>query len=324
MKKMISLLSFILLLNASVFFSFKKQNEKVIGVIVPMEHQALSDIVSGLKEDLNLASNKHIRLKVMNAQGDLNTQRAIIQQLIRDQCDVLVPIGTAASQMTVNLAKSQKILCLATDLIAHLPKSEESLQATFLNDELSATESLSFLHEAFPTIKKITLIYSSSEKVAKEIPHVIEAAASSQIKVQKLMVQTLPELYVVGQAIAPDSQAVFILKDHLIVSGIQTLIQQAEKRKIPVMSSDEGSVISGAAFAIGVKEANIGRQGAQMIKEILNGTPPESILPQSIKGPFPLFVNRESCLKQGMDFSTFIKTAEKFGFSIEYVNEKRK
>ncbi len=298
----------------------KKMAQKMVGVVVPMEHQALNDIVSGLKEELDLNPNQPVTLKVMNAQGDPNLQRAIIQQLMRDNCDVLVPIGTAASQMTASLAKNHKILCLATDFSVKSTQLQTGPQTTCLNDELSPHDSLGFLHDVFPHIKKITLIYSASEKVAKEIPHVVEAAAARKIDVQKLMVQTLPELYTIGQAVASDSQAIFILKDHLVVSGIQAIVQQAEKRGIPIMTSDEGSVIGGGAFAIAVREAHIGKQGAQIVKMILNGTSPQSIAPQVMKGPFPLFVNRASCKKQGIDLQSFIEKAEALGVLIEYID----
>jgi putative tryptophan/tyrosine transport system substrate-binding protein len=266
-KKIIFLLSVFSITAALVnFFEKPPKNEYVVGIILPMEHEALNQITQGIKEELEQKMEKPVVLKVKNAQGDPNIQKAIIEQLVRDKCNLLIPIGTAASQMTLNIAPEQKILCLAADS-SILQKSKQA-QATALSDELSATDSLSFLHEAFPNIKKITLLYSSSEKVAKEIPIICEAAYSLKIEVQQLMVQSMGELYTISQAIASDSQAIFVLKDHLIVSGIQTVVQQARLRQIPVMTSDEGSVLAGAGFALGVKEASIGQQGALIAKAI--------------------------------------------------------
>ena len=216
--------------------------------------------------------------------------------------------------MTINLAKNRKIVCLA----ANLEDLHKGAEATYLNDELSAEDSLEFLKTAFPQIQKISLIYSASEKVAKELPILDAAANRRNIKLQKLMVQTLPELYTIGGAIAADSEAVFILKDHLIVSGIQTVAQQAAKRGIPVMTSDEGSVSGGGAFAIGVKEAQIGKQGAQMIKQVLGGVAPRDIPPQPLKGPFPLFINRQACGQQNIDVKALAQKAEILGYPIEY------
>ena len=167
--------------------------------------------------------------------------------------------------------------------------------------------------------QKITLLYSASEKVAKEIPLVCDAARMCDIEVQQLMVQTLSELYTASQAIAPDSHAVFVLKDHLIVSGIQSVVQQAHLRHIPVMTSDEGSVIAGAAFALGVKEASIGVQGGLIAKAILEGQPPQSIAPQTLNGPFSLFVNRRTCERQGIDVSLLRAKAEAEGLTLCFV-----
>src|SRR5689334_1669417 len=105
MKKLIILICSILVIFGISFLTSKRKAETVVGVIVPMEHQALNDIVSGLREGLK--SDKPITLRVMNAQGDPNIQRSIIQQLVQDDCDVLVPIGTGASQMTLALAKNK-------------------------------------------------------------------------------------------------------------------------------------------------------------------------------------------------------------------------
>jgi putative ABC transport system substrate-binding protein len=307
MKKII--LFFVFALVATLYFTFspKERAEKVIGVVVPMEHQALNDIVRGLKETL---SGTNTVVKVMNAQGDATLQKTIIQQLMRDRCDVIVPIGTAASQMTLSLAKECEVVCLAAEIEG---------QTACLKDQLSAEEALNFLHVAFPEIKKITLLYSSSEKIAAEIPKTIQAAAANGIEVQKLMVQSHSELYTAGNAIANDSQAIFVLKDHLVVSGIQTVVRQAEKLKIPVMTSDEGSIIGGGAFAIGVKEADIGRQGGQMIQKILDGA--QERAPQTMEGPFPLFVNKEACLKQGVDVPALERAALKCGYPIELRGE---
>jgi putative ABC transport system substrate-binding protein len=276
-----------------------------------MEHEALSQIVEGFKTQMN---GQSVTIKVLNAQGDPNIQRALIEQSVRDHYDLIVPIGTAASQMTLNLAKNQKIVCLAAD--SKLITSDTKEEATAIDDELSVDNALSFLRAAFPQMRKISLIYSSSEKVAKEVPLVLHAAQAEGISVQKLMVQNHSDLYTLSQAIASDSEAIFLLKDHLVVSGIQIVVQQAEKRGIPVMASDEGSVIHGAAFAIGVKEEEIGKQGAVLAKNILAGTSPKNIPPQTIEGPFPIFINKSAFEKQGIDSASFIQCAEELGMTL--------
>lgn len=320
MKKKLALFGLLLTLIITAGLGFSKkhsENHYVVGVILPMEHEALYQITQGIQKELEQKMQGLVTLKIKNAQGDPNLQRALIEQLSREHCDLFIPVGTAASQMTLSLVPEQKILCLAAD--SSLLQTNGQVQATSLSDELCVSDSLTFLHEAFPEINKITLLYSASEKVAKEIPVVRQAAEQLGIEVQLLMVQTMGELYTVSQTIHADSQAIFVLKDHLIVNGIQTIIHQAQNRKIPIMTSDEGSVIAGAAFAIGVKEAHIGQQGAAIAKTILEGKSPKNIAPQMITGPFPLFINRVACDKQGIDVKILCAKAESAGMTLCFV-----
>lgn len=310
MKKGILFLCFLGVLAMS-FFTFpgkKEEGQYVVGVILPMEHEALSQITRGIQKELEEQMGRSVTVKVKNAQGDPGLQKAFIEQLAREECDLLIPVGTATSQMALQTVPERKILCLAADS-SLLEDKKKTLQATGLSDELSAAESLSFFHRAFPEVRKITLLYSASEKVAKEVPLACQAAQHLGIEVQKLMVQTMGELYIVSRSISPDSQAIFILKDHLIVSGIQTVVQQAQARQIPIMTSDEGSVLGGASFAIGVPEASIGERGAVLAKAILEGTPPESIPPQKMGAPFPLFINRAACEKMGVNTEALCEKA---------------
>lgn len=318
MKKISFIFLSILLCGSAFLFFPRTKTKPVIGIIVPMEHAALTQIINGFKQEL---ADQDIICKVLNAQGDPNIQKTIIQKLIQDECDLFVPIGTSTSQMTLNLAKDHKIVCLAAN--PSIISSDKSRKATVLDDTFSTKDSLSFLHTVFPEIKKISLVYSSSEKVSQEVSLVEEAAKLYGIEVQKLMVHSMSELYTISGAISQDSKAIFILKDHLVVSAVATLAKQAEKRGIFIMTSDEGSIASGGAFAIGIKESSIGIQGAKMVKTILQGTLPQDIAPQTLNGPFFLFMNPTSCVKQGIDLSSFTNQVEKMGLCIEYIEKDR-
>ncbi len=317
MKKTGFIFLSILLCSSALLLSPRAKTKPLIGIIVPMEHKALNEIVAGFKKEFE---GQNVICKVLNAEGDPNIQKTIINQLIQEKCDLFIPIGTSTSQMTLNSAKGHKIVCLAAD--PSLLSSQKNTQATLLDDTFSTKDSLGFLHTLFPQIKKISLVYSSSEKVTNEIPLVEEAAKLYGIELQKLMVHSMTELYTISQSISLDSQAIFILKDHLIVSAMPALAKQAEKRGIFIMTSDEGSISSGGAFAIGIKESSIGCQGAKMAKTILQGTLPQDIAPKSINGPFFLFMSSISCSKQGIDLPSFIKQVESMNISIEYIERE--
>lgn len=305
-----------------------------IGILMPMDHAALRDIVAGFKETATSLSKTPLQFQVQNSQGDMNIQRSIIQQFVNQKVDLIVPIGTTATQMTATIAKKQPIVSLAARY-----KSPESMHKsgqksasnsgselssppliTGVLDEIGPQQPLELLSKITPNLKKITLVYSNSEKVFPEIEELEKLALKKDLKVQKLMIQALPDLYTIKRLIDKDTQAIFILKDHLVVSGIKTLSQQAKARKIPIMASDEGSVNGGAAFALGVKERMIGEQGAKLAIKVLSGHPIQT-LPVEVIEKLSVFYNEKTCTELGLDIDTIKLKAKQAGFDCIAVEE---
>jgi len=283
-----------------------------IGIVLPMEHAALDDIVEGFKQEINKAYQGPVTITVQNAHGDMNIQRAILQQFADQKVSLVVPVGTAATQMAVATVKKQPILSLACLCPEQMPNM------TGVRDEVKVATQLAFIHDFLPKLKKITLVYSNSEKVFDDVEQTVTIGKKLGITVQKLMIQALPDLYSVSRAIDKDSEAVFILKDHLIVSGIQTLAREAEKRHILVMTSDEGSIKSGGSFAIGVREQSIGEQGALLAANILQGTDVNSLPIEDMRA-LTLFANIPALNKQGIDIDQLEQQAKAAGYGFSAV-----
>lgn len=270
---------FIILLFFSKIFTANAQD---IAVIVPMQHSAMDEIVAGIKTSLSTD-----QVEIYNAHGDLNLQHTIINKLAKQNYDLVMPIGKNACQMSQSKIKDKKILCVATDLCYQDPKS-----TSCINDEISAEsilDNLSFL-------KKIAVIYSASEKILPEIGNIKKYSKERNIDIHYIMVNAMMEIPSVIKNIPEDREAILILKDHLIVSAINLLIKEVNSRKIPLIASDEGSVIAGATIAIGVKEKDIGIVSGEVAKEILTEQKNKSVKMDSLT----LFINEKSFLKQNI------------------------
>src|SRR5690606_2594077 len=137
-------------------------------------------------------------------------------------------------------------------------------------------------------------------RIFTQVQEVIAAAKKDHITVQKLMVSQLSDLYTLGQHIDPDSQGIFILKDELVVSGLNTLLQQATQKKIPVIASDDGSVAKGAAFALGVSEYQTGVAAANITLKVMNGQKAASLPIDNMKQYF-VFLNPTAAKAQNIN-----------------------
>lgn len=317
------------LLSLLIFCSFslsaqepvQKIDKKLIGIIMPMQHAALDDMVRGFQEELaQVVDRERYNVLVVNAQGDASLQMALIKNLINDHCTVFVPIGTATTQMTLQLVKQGMIVALAAKLAQDVQKLPHVAPVTGVLDEVSLTESLEFLKPLFPGLSKFTVIHSGSEKIHEEIESIQQYAKENHLTVQILMAQTITELATAAQNIDEDSEFIFVLKDHLIVSGINLLIRQATSRKIPLIASDEGSVKNGAAFALGVQESEIGRSGARLVSRVLDGTSPRDIPIRAVKD-VQVFVNLASCNAQGISTCQIKQVADQFAYGVSIYSE---
>lgn len=300
------------LMGSLTLSAFAAPKPTTIGIVIPISLPAMTQIVNGYETRLKELHKGPLQFTVKNAQGDINIQRAILQEFKQNNVDIIAPVGTDAAQMAIHMIRNKPIIGIA----AELGNKKLPANATNVLDEVSVAKQIAFIHKALPNIKKITLIYSASgDRIFTEVKKAVTAGKKNNIQVQKLMIEQLPELYTVRQHIAPNSQAVFILKDEMVVSGIRALVQQAEQRHIPVIASDDGSVGKGAAFAVGVSETDIGHDAAELTNKVLNGMSAGKI-PQKYMTKYKLFINSAAAKKQNLNLKPIIATANGCGYKV--------
>lgn len=297
-------------------------NEKRIGIIVPIEHQAMNEIVAGFTETLKANYPKAIEFKVSNAQGDLNLERAIIQQMKDEHYDIIAPIGTDLTEMALANIHQQPILSLAASISQADRDREEPCHLAVVHDEIPSAQLINFIHVVYPNLKNLTLIYSTSDKIFPEVKAAIEAGKNVGITVTGMLVPTLNDLYSTANNLPAHTEAIFVLKDNLIVSGISTLAQAAAKHHIPLITSDQGSVQDGAGFALGVHEREIGVEGAKLALAILNGKP-ICTLPIVEMTKLTVFINPNALHSEQQTLTDIQNAAKKLGYMLEDVNAKK-
>ena len=293
-----------------------------VGILVPMEHRAMDEIVAGFKETLTQRYPGKITFLVKNAEGDINLQRSILQSFKQKSIDLYAPIGTQTTQMTLALITSKPVVGIAAEY-SQKNDHQRKRNFTLVDDSLSVTKQMQFIHSALPNITEITLVHSPSDKILPEVKEAVHAGKTYVIRVQSLMVQQLSDLYTISQHIPQKSQAIFILKDILVASGIQTLINQANKLHIPVITSDDGTVQNGAAFAVGVSEHQIGTEGGKLAAEILKGKDAGQV-PFKTLDHLLVFLNKNAAKQQGLNITDIQAAAKKANYTTIATDELEK
>lgn len=324
MKKILGLLIFALLaLSASLLMSCNQKQEKIrVGIIMPMDHMALREITRGFEETLQKKYKKPIQFKVAKAQNDANLQRAIISQMRDENYNIIAPIGTATTQMTISLVKKQNVLGLAAEYTGANRSKLKNCNFGIVDDQINDEQIIAFIHQIYPKLKTLTLVHSATGKIFPEVKIVKNAGEKYGIDVHSVMIQSLSDLYTIAHALPKNTQAIFILKDSLIASGIDTLIQIANQRKIPLITSDDGTVQDGAGFALGVHEYEIGAKGGELAAKVLKGTPICDVPIMKMTHP-TVFINAKAIIKQGQNIDNVKKAAQKLNYKIEVFSKSK-
>src|SRR4051812_34994819 len=83
-----------------------------VGVILPLEHDHLNEVATAFSMELSRLYSGKINISVKNAHQDSNLERLIVQKLVGDNVDVLVPITTKTTQMVLNTTNHTRIVSL--------------------------------------------------------------------------------------------------------------------------------------------------------------------------------------------------------------------
>lgn len=317
MKKIFKIMAFAAGLSALVYAIKQKtlspsQAIFTVHFVLPLEHQALKDIVQGFRETLSEAMPGKIEFKEHNAQGDANLQRSILQKLSQEKANLIVPIGTTTTQSAVKLIKQTPLLSLAA-MYTETERAGHQLGGVL--DEISINQLTSFMETIHNPAGTLVIIHSTDDRRVKDALEMERQLNKKKIRAKRMMIQTLSDLYTLTQSLPKETSSVVILKDHLVVSGITILKRVCEERKILLITSDEGTVKNGAPIGFGVTEKDIGKEGGKMAHKVLSGTPIETLPIQQLS-QLKIFV-RSEVLATKPDFRSLVKnTAQQNNYQL--------
>jgi putative ABC transport system substrate-binding protein len=286
-----------------------------IGIVVPLAHPAMQEIVQGFKAELHQAYPHPVNVVVKNAQHDLMIQRMIIQQMKGNHTTIIEPIGVDAFEMTLASVKNKPVLGIAAEMSNEQRLAMKPPYATSVLDEVEPKMQLTYVKQLMPSLHEITLVHSADDKTLQEVHSFKQAASSLGIQVQDLTVPTAPDMMTVSQHLDKHTQAVFVLKDHLIVSQMPVLVKQVSLRTIPIIASDDGSIKQGAAMAVGVPEKDIGIAAADITAAVLKGKSMGDI-PVKKLSQYKVFVNTDTLATQGLTLKDIQSVSQQFHYPV--------
>ncbi len=274
-----------------------------VGINQLVQHPALDAATAGFKQAFADAGVE-VEFDEQNANGEQATALTIAQQFAADDLDLALAVATPAAQaMAQNIINIPLLFTAVTDPVsAELVDSMEAPGAnvTGTSDAAPIERQLELLKKIVPDAKRIGIVYASGEVNSQvQVDQAKEAAGPMGLEIQTQTVTTVNEIQQAVGALG-DVDAIYVPTDNMIVSGISSLVQIAEAKKIPVIAAESGTVEGGAVATLGIDYTELGRQTGEMALRILRDGADPATMPIETATEFTYVVNEAAAERQGV------------------------
>lgn len=164
-----------------------------------------------------------------------------------------------------------------------------------------------------PDAKTIGVLYNTSEVNSKiQVDTLKEYASKNNYKVVEKGVSSSMEISQAMSSLVGKIDVLYVPTDNLIVSSMPIVSKIATNNKVPIISSEDGSVKSGALACQGIDYEKLGYKTGELAIKVLNGEEISNI-PVTMLDETQIIVNEDTLkslsLKKIDDKNiTYIKT----------------
>ena len=326
MKKLLLAISFMLnlalvgtllylggdLLSKNQQNGLKQQIAGRIAVVQPAIHPSMDEITRGFIETIEKESKYSYDFTIFNANNNVMLMRAQIEEIVQQQFDLVMTIGSKATQLAQEvIQKKQSTMPVVFTAVAdpigqNIIKSYENSgnQLTGVIEELHFDEQLELLLLLKSSVKHVLLVYNPSQiGLIKEADIIEQILVSRNILLSKAEVYNSNEIYQKVSGLLSDIDVVIVLKDHTAMSGLESLIKLCCAHQVTLYASDLDSPARGAVLGYGVMERQFGIQGARSALEILVDKKLPSQIPCCPAHDYKLRINAAMIQSQGLNIS---------------------
>lgn len=297
----------------------KGEKSYTIGISQLAEHPSLDEakrgFVDGLKE-----LDVDVNIVYRNAQGDIPNTVTIAQKFVKDKVDLIYAIATPSAQSARQTTDDIPILFSAvtdpvqTGIVQDWKDVGGNITGT--SDKAPIKDQLKMYKEIDPNIKTIGIIYSTSETNSEiQLKEVKELAPELELDVVEVGVTTVSDMPQALDSLLTKIDALYIITDNLVASSMQLVANKLiEYDKVSICSFEESSVDEGILITNGLSYYELGKQTAQMAKEILVDGKSVLDIPVGLAEKTITTVNVKTLRTLGLDENLpIIKNAVKVG-----------
>ena len=269
MKKIIALLLCVMMLGVSAAVA------ETVGICQLVQHPALDAATQGFKDALTKALGDKVTFVEQNASGDSATCAVICNQFVSDEVDLIIANATPA--LLAAQAATNKIPVLGTSVTDYASALDidnwtgsTGANISGTSDGVPAAELAGVLHELFPDVKNVGLLYCSGEPNSKfqadEMRPVLEEMG---YKVTDFTFADSNDVSAVTNNACDDCDVLYIPTDNTAASNAELINNVALAKKIPIVCGEENLCAGCGVATLSISYYDIGFATGLMAFEIL-------------------------------------------------------
>ena len=260
----------------------KAADEKTakIGICNYVDDASLNQIVDNINkrlDELNEANGTKIEVLYDNANLDSNLIRQIISNFISRDVDLMVAVATPVAIDMQTMSEDNQIPVifaavsdpLAVGLVDSLQKPGHNISGT--SDYLNTEAIMNLIVAKDPEIKKVGLLYDagqdSSANPIKEAKAFFEK--HNIIYIEKTGTNVDEIKLAAASLISEGVEAIFTPTDNTVMAAELSIYEDIADAGIPHYTGADSFALNGAFLGYGVDYANLGRETADMIYDVL-------------------------------------------------------
>ena len=284
MKKILVLISISIMLVLSCGNEGKK-NENAgkeskdnfkIGITQIVAHPALDSAREGFKDAIK-ESGLNVTFDEKNANGEVATANMIANNFVTEKVDLIYAIATSTAQSAAQATNKLPVVFSAiTD-----PEAAGLIKenVTGISDRVNVKQQLELLLKLDSKIKKVGVIYNSSEQNSKvQVDDLKKAASELGITIVEKSVTQVSEIPQASEALVRESDALYLPTDNLVASVVNLITEKATAAKKVAFGAEAAHVKGGALITQGIDYYEMGKEAGKIAVEILkNGKNPSEI-----------------------------------------------
>ena len=284
MKKILVLISISIMLVLSCGNEGKK-NENTgkeskdnfkIGITQIVAHPALDSAREGFKDAIK-ESGLNVTFDEKNANGEVATANMIANNFVTEKVDLIYAIATSTAQSAAQATNKLPVVFSAiTD-----PEAAGLIKenVTGISDRVNVKQQLELLLKLDSKIKKVGVIYNSSEQNSKvQVDDLKKASSELGITIVEKSVTQISEIPQASEALVRESDALYLPTDNLVASVVNLITEKATAAKKVAFGAEAAHVKGGALITQGIDYYEMGKEAGKIAVEILkNGKKPSEI-----------------------------------------------